>query len=107
MQMWTGGEPGHSHIADYLTLLHALAGAHREPRQMAVQSAVLALVLENNDVTIAILPPRKLNHSIGRRANAGSSGRCVVNAFVRTPGLQHGMKPGTRKSRSNAGKFKR
>ncbi len=62
VQVRTGREPGHAHVADRLPLAHASRAfaAWREARHVGVQRRDVAAVLQDDDLAVAVLHARRM-----------------------------------------------
>jgi hypothetical protein len=93
MQMGTGGEAGHAHIADDIALLHMRADADvpGEARHMTVQRGYAVAVGEHHGIAVAAALTREADASIAGGVHGRAGGRGVVGAHVPADEVQDGM----------------
>src|SRR5262249_37320338 len=108
VQMRAGGEPGHADVADRLALADVLADLDRtEMRHVAVQRAVVAAVLDDDDVAVAGLPAAERYSAVAGGVDRRARRRRLVAAPVRTAGAEDRVHPAGRKRRRDAREFHR
>src|SRR5690348_1842923 len=74
---------------------------------MAVYSGVSAMVLQDDNIAVAALPASKCDCPIRCGLDSRTRRRRIINAAMRTPRLENGMKPGAGKTGTDTGKLQR
>jgi hypothetical protein len=107
VQVRAGGPARHAHEADRVALQDAGACLEvlGELRHVPVHRRVIALVLDVDDVAVAVLPARELDHAVGRHAHRRALGRRVIHALVLAPVLEDRVEARHREPGRDAGEL--
>src|ERR1043165_6695755 len=108
-EMRAGGEPGHADVADHVALHDLLAGtdALGETREVEVRRLDARAVADADEVPLAAFVVRLEDNTVRRGHDGRAGGRAVVDAVVRSEGLQDRMKAALREVRRDAGELQR
>ena len=90
-------------LADMLPFFQTL----RESRQVAVNGGIRPLMLQEDDITVPILPARNRHDPIGSGLYPRARWRGIVYPFMSTPCFQDWMETTAGKTGTDTGKFQR
>ena len=92
MQMRPGGPTGRAHGAQCLALRYRLAAPHVDAAQVRIDRGVAIVMTHRDHLAVALAIASGFDHALAHAAHRRASGRCVVDAQVRAPGLQDRVK---------------